>query len=69
MREVEVARSAAGDWCAAMVVDVYPYREVACRRRLRRIPVGRDASRGEAVEAARAAGLLDPASWRGDGRG
>ena len=56
---VEVIRNSRGEWCVAVPVERYSYGTTYNMRRLRRIPICKDAPRDRAESVARSMGLME----------
>lgn len=56
---VEVVRNSRGEWCVAVPVERYSYGTTYNMRRLRRIPIAKDAPRDRAESVARSLGLME----------
>ena len=55
----EVIRNSRGDWCVATPVEKYTYGTAYNMRRLRRIPIAKNAPRDRAESVARSMGLME----------
>ena len=56
---MEVIRNSRGEWCVAVPVERYSYGTTYNMRRLRRIPIGKDAPRDRAESVARSLGMIE----------
>lgn len=55
---MEVIRNSRGEWCVAVPIERYSYGTTYNMRRLRRIPIGKDAPRDRAEFVARSMGMM-----------
>lgn len=56
---MEVIRNSRGEWCVAEPIERYSYGTTYNMRRLRRIPIGKDAPRDRAEFVARSMGMME----------